>query len=98
MQARSWWEIGIHRRDFRVVRLQKSQRCIGWSSEKVICDIIVHQKGTQDSGEDDEIAVDARSRCRIIKGQGPLGKHGRAVRSRVFSLASLRTNRENVTK
>ena len=27
-----------------------------------------------------------------------LGKHGRAVRSRVFSLASLRTNRENVPK
>ena len=40
--------------------------------------------------------MDARSWCRIIRGQGPLGKHGRAVRSRVFSLASLRTNRENV--
>ena len=37
--------------------------------------------------------MDARSRCRIIRGQRPLGKH---VRSRVFSLASLRTNRENV--
>ena len=33
--------------------------------------------------------MDARSRCRIMRGQGPLGKHGRAVRSRVFSLASL---------
>ena len=37
--------------------------------------------------------MDARSRCRIIRGQGPLGKH---VRSRVFLLASLRTNSENV--
>ena len=42
--------------------------------------------------------MDARSTCRIVRGQGPLSKHGRAVRSRVFSLASLWTNRENVPK
>ena len=34
-------------------------------------------------GEDDEITMDARSRCRIARGQWPLRKHGRAVRSQV---------------
>ena len=33
-----------------------------------------------------------------LEARGPLGKHERAVRSRVFSLASLQTNRANVPK
>lgn len=64
----------------------------------MICHGIVHQESTQDSGKDDEIAMDARSRCQNIRGQGSLGHHGRTLRSRVVSLASLRTNRKNVPK
>ena len=43
-------------------------------------------------------SLDARSRCRNIRGQGSLGHHRRTLSSRVVSLASLRTNRENVPK
>ena len=35
-----------------------------------LCYGIVHQESAQDSGEGDEIAMDARSRCRIIRGRG----------------------------
>ena len=60
-----------------------------------ICHGIVHQESAPDSGEDDEIAMGIRSQYQIIRGQGPLSKHGRAVRSPVFSLALLQRNRKN---
>ena len=49
---------------------------------------MVHQKIAQDSSEDDEIAMDPRSESLEASGHS-LAKHGRAVRSPVFSLASL---------
>ena len=52
MQARTWREIGLHRRHFGVDLLQKGQRGIRWSSSKIICHGIVHQESAQDSGKD----------------------------------------------
>ena len=67
----------------------------GRSSEKIVCHRVVLQKSAQDSGKDDEIAVDARFRHWDNGSKRPLGNDGGVAGGREISSAALRKYRED---